>query len=377
MLDNEMIPVVIDNGSGLSKAGFAGEDEPRSVISSVLGYPRYPPVIAGMGEKVKYIGEEAQTKRGVLNLRYPIENGFVVNWDDMETLWHQLFYNELRVAPEEHPVLLTDPPLNPKSNREKMAIIMFENFQTPGMYVSLQPVLSLYATGRMSGLIVDSGDGVTHAIPIFEGYAVRAAVRRMDLAGRKLTEHLMTLLGERGYSFKTTSEREVVREIKESLAYVAVDFDEEIVRAATTSAVEKHYILPDGQTITVGNERFRCPEALLKPAHIGMEGPGICEIAFTALRATDRSIHTELYQNIVLSGGSTMFPGLPERMVKEIRSIMPSKTKKVRVVAKPERKFSVWIGGSILSSLSSFGKMWITKEDYEEVGPDIVHRKCL
>uniref|UniRef100_A0A0X3PJT9 Actin n=2 Tax=Schistocephalus solidus TaxID=70667 RepID=A0A0X3PJT9_SCHSO len=377
MVDNEMVPVVIDNGSGLSKAGFAGEDEPRTIIPSVLGYPRYPSVLKGVGDKEKYIGDEAQTKRGVLSLKYPIENGFVVNWDDMEKLWNELFYNELRVAPEEHQVLLTEPPLNPKANREKMAIIMFEHFQTPGMYVSLQSVLSLYATGRMSGLLVDSGDGVTHAIPIYEGYAVRSSVRRMDLAGRKLTEHLMTLLGERGYFFKTTSEKEIVREIKEKLAYVAEDFDKEIVRAATTSEVEKHYILPDGQTITVNNERFRCAEALLQPSHVGMEGPGMSEITFDALHSTDRSIHTELYQSIVLSGGSTMFPGLAERMSKDIRSLMPSKTKKLRIVAKPERKFSVWIGGSILASLSSFGKMWITKADYEEVGPEIVHRKCL
>jgi len=371
-----VVPLVIDNGSGMCKAGFAGDDAPKAVFPNIVGRPRMPGIIVGTEQKEVYIGDEAQVKRGVLNLKYPIEHGVVTNWDDMERVWHHTFFNELRTPADEHPVLLTEAPLNPKQNREKMTQIMFDTFNVPAFYVAIQAVLSLYSSGRTTGMVFDSGDGVTHVVPIYEGYALPHAIQRIDIAGRDITNHLVRLLTERGFSLNNSAEREIVRDVKEKLCFIALDYNEEMAKAKTSPDLEKQYELPDGSHLTIGNERFRAPEALFHPYLLGLDIDGADDMTYKSILICDKDYKRDLLSNVVLSGGTTMCPGFNERLTKELTNRAPP-SMKVKVVVPPERKFSVWIGGSILSSLSSFQQMWITKAEYDEAGASIVHRKCF
>ncbi|KAI0043944.1 actin 2 [Auriscalpium vulgare] len=374
MDDVDGAAIVIDNGSSMFKAGFAGDDNPRALFPSIVSRHRQHGILPGW--KPHYVGDEAQAKRGILVLKYPIEHGIVANWHDMEIIWHHAFQDGLRVAPEEHPVLLTEAPLNPEADREKMAQVMFETFNVPAIRVNGPGVLSLYASGRTTGIVLESGFGVSHIIPVHEGFSLPHAIGRLDLAGAGITDLLEKNLTERGYQFTTGAERELVRDIKEQLCYVALDFEQELQTAANSPDLEKSYELPDERVITIGNERFRAPEALFRPSFFGLESPGIHETMQNSILECDVGIRRELYGNIVLSGGTTMFPGIRDRMKKELTALAPANMR-VTVVAPPERKYSVWIGGSILASLGTFRHLWFTKEEYAESGPGIVHRKCF
>jgi len=358
-------------------------------FSSVVGYPKQKTAIVG-SDKDYYIGEEAQQKRGILILKYPLEHGIVQNWEDMEKVWRHTFDNELRmVVGDENPadedccgVLLTEAPMNPKENRERMTQIMFETFNARRFYVAIQAVLSLYASGRTTGVVVDCGDGVSHTVPIYEGYSMPHAIQRINLAGRDLTDYICKILQESKITLTTTAERESAKKIKEDLCYVSMNFAEELEGFA---GKEKQFEMPDGTVVTVSNQQIRCPELMFKPSLDGKEMMGLHELTKKTVHDCDLDVRKDLLANVVMSGGTTMFPNMPERLQQEIQGLVPDATK-VKVIAPPERMISVWIGGSILASLSTFSRMWICRESnpdaqppivgYEEVGPRIVHQMC-
>ena len=367
--------VIIDNGTGYCKAGFSGEEGPRAVFPALVGKPKNASAMVGADNKEFYIGKNADEKRGVLNLSYPIEHGIVEDWDGMEKIWEHTFNNELRCTPSEHNVMLTEAPMNPKENREKMASIMFETFDVLGLYIAIQAVLSLYSAGKFTGIVCDSGDGVSHFVPIFDGYSLPHSILRLDLAGRDVTHHFTKLLTELGKdaSFTTSAELEIVKAIKEKLCYVALDPVEEM-----NNCKDEKYELPDGRVITVKTQQFRGPEVLFHPEQMGKERGGFGDKCYESIMKSDIDVRMDLYRNIILSGGTSMFRGLPERLLKEVKEKAPESVKgEVKVIATPERKYSVWIGGSILSSITTFATMWITKDEYNEAGATIVHRKCF
>uniref|UniRef100_A0A8D3ECL3 Actin-like n=1 Tax=Scophthalmus maximus TaxID=52904 RepID=A0A8D3ECL3_SCOMX len=332
-------PIVLDTGSGLMKAGFSDEEHPNVIFPTIIGMPKYEEIMNGYLERDVYIGHEAQHMRGVLALMHPIKNGIIRNWDEMEKIWHHTF-QQLCVEPEDHPVLLTEAAMNPLENRERMVEIMFECFNVPFTYVAMQAVLVLYAAGRTTGVVFDSGDGVSHSVPVFEGYCLPHAVHRFPLAGVDVTMQLTKLLQEQGVSMRSTAELEIVREMKEKCCCVALNYEAELSRGGL-SCGETHYTMPDGQIVTLSAFQ-QAPEILFKPELIGQDHYGIHESIFKSILSSDIDLRRCLLGNIVLSGGNTLLPGLPERLQAEIKSLVP------------DRDFSVWSGGAVLANLPTF-----------------------
>ena len=371
-----MRSIVLDCGTGIVKAGFSGDDAPISVFSTVVGHPKHAPTSMVVTKPTRqfYVGDEAQRNRGMLDLRSPIQHGIVTDWQDMERVWDHVFHEELNISPEQQLILLAEAPLNPKQNKEQTAQIMFEKFGCAGLHFGMQPVLALYATGSTTGTVVDSGEGVSHVVPIFEGFSLPHAVRRHEVAGGDLTDYLTKLLNDSsGCEFSSSSERDIVREIKEKLCFVARDPVREARDNKVRNTLRKQYTLPDGQEITVNNERFQCGEALFNPFLLGKQCPGIQTACVESIMKCGIDLRSDLYSSITLVGGTTKLPGFAGRLQEEVNTLSPKLTR-VRVLDNPERQYSVWIGGSIFASLTTFGtKVWISKQLYEEHGPEVVN----
>jgi len=381
--------IVCDNGTGFVKCGYAGSNFPAHVFPSMVGRPilRSEEKIDNVELKDLMVGDEAQKFRTMLQISYPMDNGIVRNWEDMQSLWDYTFENKLQVNPKECKILLTEPPMNPKKNRELMVQTIFEKYGFQGAYIAIQAVLTLYAQGLLTGVVVDSGDGVTHIVPVYEGYSLPHLTRRIDIAGRDITRYLIKLLLLRGYAFNRTADFDTVRQIKEKLCYVGYDIKLEKQLALETTVLVENFTLPDGRVIKVGAERFEAPEALFQPHVIDVEGGGVAQELFACIQSADMDTRSEFYKHIVLSGGTSMYPGLPSRLEKDLKELYLEKvlkgdtTKlskfKCRIEDPPRRKHMVFLGGAVLAEImKDKDSFWMNKSEYDEKGMEIL-KKCF
>ncbi|RSH91546.1 actin [Saitozyma podzolica] len=464
-------PLVIDNGTGYTKMGFAGNSEPSFVFPTVIATHqsassgsasaassggRAPPPVAGKPSHLAskrgiedldfFIGDEAVANSKTYSLHYPIRHGQIENWDHMERFWEQSIFKYLRAEPEDHYVLLTEPPLNPPENRENTAEIMFESFNVQGLYIAVQAVLALAASWTSSkvaertltGVVIDSGDGVTHTIPVAEGYVIGSSIKHIPIAGRDITYFVQQLLRDRGETAAIPPEDQlrVAEKIKEDYTYVCQDIVKEFkkydadpykyfarfsgehsvtgrvsgVPSSSTDLTPSHLLfahrraqnkferflanriisVPQKYDLDVGYERFLAPEIFFNPEIYSSDFlTPLPEVVDTVIQTSPIDVRRGLYKNIVLSGGSTMFKDFGKRLQRDVKaivdgriagseersgSLMKSSGVEVNVISHKRQRYAVWYGGSLMASTPEFYNVSHSRVDYEEYGPSLVRR---
>eukprot|EP01040_Poterioochromonas_malhamensis_P012912 gene12912-14147_t len=359
-----MISIIIfDNGSYETKAGFSGDQIPGAI---------FPSIVSGDKDEV-FVGEDAWRKRNTIAGRRTIHGGTTQNWEDLEQIWLHTYSNELRVDSEYYPLLICEATSIARKDREMNIYKAFESFQVPAYYSSFNSELMMYASGKTTGMAVSLGYDGSIVCPVYEGKAIRSGMITTYVGGRQITEKLMTSLKCRGYDLNDISH---VNDMKEKVCYIASYYDDEVIKAKDRlQTIEQSYELLDGQIIQTDVERFTAPEVLFKPHLMGMSEVSLHQAIYTSSLRCDEDIRRNLLDSVILGGGCSLLPQLPERLQRELATLFPP-TIKPNLVVPEERKYSVWLGGSILSSLSTFQEQWITKGEYDEHGPDIVHRRC-
>lgn len=374
-MENEGAALIIDNGSGLLKMGLSSGEGPKTCIPTLTGKPKGQVESIGPGAKDIYYGHQAKKKRGILALSYPIKHGYVKNWDQLTQLWKIGINEEIGVESESTPLFVIDPIKSSKFQREKLMKIAFEEFGTPSFFMSNPGVLSLYSNGKTTGFVIDSGSGCTQMIPVMENFSLSHASKRLNFGGRDILETMNGLLDQEGLDHGSLKSYDILRDIKETKCHVAQDIEQELKAFEDGTGESVEYEMPDGQVIQIGATQIKCPEALFTPYLVGCEFEGIHEGVVECVKNCDTTIRRTLYKNIILAGGSTLFKGFGSRLKKEIKGLIPASLE-VNVLAPNERKYSAWLGASILSNLSSFSNKWISKADFEEQGTRVLAQKC-
>ena len=351
--------IIIDNGSGSIKAGYSCKTIPSFVESTLVGTIRRLKGGCLLGPSMfkTYFGNEANDKRVILNVAQPIQKGVITSWNQIEKFWEHIMCSKLNADVSNSFVMLTETPTNTRSNRVDMCQIMFEHFNVKGLYIEKQPKLALYSIGKQTGTIVDSGEGKTQCTSIIEGNIVKESIQNVDITGEDITKYLIKLLNHDNICLTTIGEIYQAILIKERHCYALLNEE---------NKKYKQYTMPDGKTITLKAPLYKSIEVLFDPLLCGKEQGGIVDKCIESISKVDISIRKNLYSNIVLVGGNTMYEKLPERFTQDIKKQM--KEENINVTAPYNRHFSVWLGGAILSELSSFKDKWITKKEYEEEG---------
>lgn len=362
MTENDGAPIVLDNGSGTIKAGFSGKIKPGFIIPTVCG--RIKSQFFDQGKKDIFFGKEALENIEIVDINNPVEHGIIKNWDFMERVWYNLFENHLQISPEKHPILLSDSPFHNEHERATMSQIMFETFNFPSLYFYNQSILSLYANNLETGIVVDLGYGKSSIVGFYEGDQMHSK-SLLHIQGKDFNDLLIKLIAY--HQGKADFETDYSNDIKEKLCFVSTDLEKDI-HLSKEKKLDKSYKLPDGSEIIIGRERFETSEVLFQPSLIGLEDQGIHQQVFNIITRCKEQIQPKLYQNIVLCGGSSLFEGLDIRLKQELEIL--SKDYTVDIKSPSNRIFSPWIGGSMLSSLSSFKRQWISQLEYSELGTD-------
>ena len=370
------VHIVIDNGESTIKAGFNGENAPRVAIPTVIGNSKNNLInILEENEKF-YVGNEALLNSSCLNLDYPIKNS-KLNAAQMEKIWSHVFYNELKVKPENHNVFITESLFNSNKERQEIAEVMFEKFSIFNIHIEPQPVMTLYSTTKTSGLIVESGEGMTQIVPIFEGYLVKNGIKSNNLAGSMVTKKFLKSLESKLKPHNLSNPVLIAKKIKEK--YSKVDLDEKDRSKGNQRDKSESFQLPDGNFIEIKNEIFDVPEILFKPENFDLDLKPIQQMIFDSIQEVDVNLRNSFLSNIVLGGGNTMITNFPERLKNELNKIykFPDDKNSIKINAQNERLYSAWIGASVVCSISNFQQMWISKNDYEEEGANIINKKSI
>lgn len=400
---------VLDNGSGSLKVGMAGDNLPRAVFPNIVGRPllrsgggsRSGAVIGadsssnnisgGKKEVEKelkevMIGDEIVGVRHLLDLTLPMSHGTVTKPDDMVLLWNHALRTKLGLNPAETRLSISETPGLGEAPRAKIFEILFEKFNLPAIQTAPAGVLALYSAGTQTGLAVDCGESTIHCTPVFEGMGMRKASRRIELGGRNVTEYLLRLLQRRGYDFNRSADFETVKGIKEMFCYAAAEPLKERKLAAETTVLQRSMTLPDNNVCTIGSERFEATECLFNPHLIDVDNLGLSEQIWGSINTADMDTRRGLFENILLSGGSTMFPGLPTRIESDLKELFVAKSAQgdrsrlsrfsFKIKDAPLRKYAVFIGGAAYADMTAGDPaFWMTRKDWQEGGANAVNEK--
>eukprot|EP00299_Pterocystis_sp_00344_P007464 c2432_g1_i1.p1 GENE.c2432_g1_i1~~c2432_g1_i1.p1 ORF type:complete len:412 (+),score=79.62 c2432_g1_i1:49-1284(+) len=391
--------VVIDNGTGYTKMGYAGNYEPSYIIPTAISLDDSSKKTQAAKKPCDdldfFIGDEAIAMQKQYKINYPIKHGQIENWDLMEKFWQRSIFQNLKCEPEEHYFLLTEPPMNTPENREYTAEIMFETFNVSGLYIAVQAVLALAASWTSSkveersltGTVVDSGDGVTHVIPVADGYVIGSCIKHIPLAGRDITGFIQQLMREREPTIPSEDSLEVAKKVKEQFCYVCPDVAKEFQKYDTEpSKWIKQYESVIAKTqqpwaCDVAYERFLGPEIFFSPEIFSPNWTKpLPQVIDETIQQCPIDTRRPLYKSIVLSGGSTMFKDFQKRLQRDIRRItkdrfslmvQQSSEIEVNVLSHQMQRYAVWFGGSMLADTPDFYRQCHTKAQYDEIGPSI------